>query len=149
MIHKKNKNKKSGFSLIEIMVVVTIIAMLGGLVATSVMNRLDEANINFAKTHIGKYDSDLMLYKSATKKFPSKAEGLEALLKPVGLSKQPIRDSLLEDPWGNAYIYIPPSGKQKKPIVMTYGADAKKGGEGVDQDRDSLTILKSENDKED
>ena len=144
MLNYKIKNKKSsrGFSLIELMVVITIIAMLAGVVAYNVSQGASEAKIQAAIIQIRNFDQLLEQYKIHAGKYPSKAQGLEALLEPIGLSKQPLikERKIPFDPWKNPYIYLPPQPGQTSPIVRSLGFDGKPGGEGENADIDSLTI---------
>ena len=142
MLRSKNK-KKSGFSLIEIMVVIAIIALLGGVVGAQVMGHFSEARIKEAIMQIQHFDKNLITYKLRTGKYPTRADGgLQALLKPVGLGNKPVMDSIPLDPWKNEYLYVAPSSANSEPIVRTLGADGKLGGVDDNADRDSVTIKK-------
>lgn len=135
-----NKFRQSGFTLIEIMVVIIIIGVLGALVAPVIMGRPDEARITAAKSDIGSIGNALDLYKLDNYNFPSTDQGLEALVEqPSGLpeAKNWNPDGYLKklpkDPWGNEYIYISP-GSHGKYDLYSLGADGKEGGGGADAD---------------
>jgi len=138
--NRKKTRRKAGFSLLEIMVVITIIALLGGIVGKNVMDNLAESKVNLAITQIRAYDDALKTYKLKTGSYPNKAEGLDALTKPVGLTRKAIMELIPDDPWNKPYIYIPSESSSTPPIVRTLGADSKVGGEGIDADVDSITI---------
>ena len=136
MYRNRVRRPNAGFSLLEIMVVITIIAMLGGVVAVEVFNSLADAKVNTAIEQIRQFNNALKTFHMMENRWPEKSEGLEALTKPVGLTKSPILEQIPNDPWGEAYIYVPGN----PPTVRSYGADKKFGGEGADADIDFETI---------
>ena len=136
--HKKNK-KKAGFSLIEIMVVVVIIALLGTIVGVNVVGSMADAKITTARSQIRALVDGVERYNMTTSKYPSKTQGLDALKEKVGPSKKPIMKKVPRDPWKNKYMYFPPEGGDEF-YVISYGADGKKGGEGENADIDSRNL---------
>ncbi len=135
-------NKQSGFTLIEIMVVVVIIGVLIGLVAPNILGRVDESRVTAAQADIATMDQALELYKLDNHRFPSTDQGLQALVqKPTG-SPEPKnwnpdgylkKGKLPQDPWGNDYQYISP-GANGPYDLYSLGADGREGGEGYDAD---------------
>jgi general secretion pathway protein G len=101
-----------GFTLIEIMVVVTLMAILMGLGATYLMKQLDRGKVGAARTQCYEIAKALDLYKLQVGNYPSASEGLEALVSPP--RGKPIMDDLPLDPWGNAYNYAIPGTKNPK-----------------------------------
>ena len=130
-IHSKNK----GFTLLEIIVVVAIIAILAAYIAPKVVGRVDDARISAAKSDIRVLESSLELYKLDNFLYPSVEQGLGALVnKPSGEGNKNWRDGgyikkLSKDPWGNDYLYLYP-GSNGEFDVYSLGADAAVGGEG-------------------
>jgi len=130
----------TGFTLIEIMVVVVILGILASIVVPKIMDRPDTARIVKAKHDIRALESALNLYKLDNFNYPSTDQGLEALVrKPTG---QPEArnwktggyiDRLPQDPWGNAYQYLSP-GAHSEIDLFTYGADGRPEGEGMAAD---------------
>lgn len=129
-----------GFTLIEILVVVSILAILGALVVPKIMDRPNDARVVAAKQDITAITAALKLYKLDNGRYPSTEQGLKALVeKPSGnpvpnnwkaggyLEKMP------KDPWGNDYLFLNP-GVKRDIDVMSYGADGQAGGEGYDAD---------------
>jgi len=131
--------KKRGFSLIELMVVITIIAMLAGGVALYLFGALEEARAARAKSDITKFGSALAMYKLKSGKYP---ETLEDLTKPLkGMKKGFVEDAIPKDPWDNDYVYQrTDSGYELKSL----GADGQEGGEGEDADIDNKTKVDEE-----
>ena len=131
----RQTNKQAGFTLIELMVVVVILAVLAGFVVPKLMDRPDEARLVKAKQDIQSISSALQLYKLDNYQFPSTDQGIEALVtKPDGDPEpknwKPLLDNLPSDPWGNPYLYVSP-GEHGDFDLYTLGADGIDGGEGV------------------
>lgn len=130
-------NKRRGFSLIEVLVVITIIAGLAALLARNVMGSAEEAKIQQCEIQIKQLMDGLQTFKLREGRWPKKSEGLKILTEPSGRSKTPIMERLDPDPWGGDFVYKPGIKSGDKPVIVSYGADGKPGGEGVDADIDS------------
>lgn len=133
---------KRGFTLIEIMVVIVILALLAALVGPKLMGRTDDAKITDARVQIKNIETALKLYKLDNGNFPTTEQGLQALVtKPaVGVIPKNYKDGgyleskkVPKDPWGNDYLYISP-GEHGDYDLFSYGADGAKGGEGKNAD---------------
>ena len=130
----KARNNR-GFTLLEIIVVVAIIAILASYIAPKIAGRVDDARISKAKSDIRVLESSLELYKLDNFLYPSNEQGLEALVnKPAGEAARNWRDGgyikkLNKDPWGNDYRYAYP-GSNGEFDVYSLGADNAVGGEG-------------------
>lgn len=131
-------DNQQGFTLLELLVVLGIIAMLAGIVGPQVMKHMGESKIKAAKVQIEDLAQALDMYKLDLGKYPSSDQGLSALIEsPDGTnrwngpylrkSKTPL------DPWQQEYHYVSP-GQHGKFDLYSYGADGKEGGEGEDQD---------------
>ncbi|HEY6871897.1 MAG TPA: type II secretion system major pseudopilin GspG [Geobacteraceae bacterium] len=140
MNHTLRNNR--GFTLIEIMVVIVILALLAALVAPRIMGRSDDAKIADAKVQIRNIESALKLYKLDNGGYPSTEQGLQALIEKPAAGQIPKNykaegylesKKLPKDPWGNDYLYISP-GEHGDYDLCSYGADGVKGGEGKDAD---------------
>ncbi|HID01278.1 MAG TPA: type II secretion system protein GspG [Piscirickettsiaceae bacterium] len=132
------RQRQSGFTLIELMVVVVILAILAAFVVPMVMDRPDEARIVKVKQDIAAISSALNLYKLDNYRYPTTEQGLEALVEkptkePVPPNWKPYLKQLPKDPWGRPYLYVSP-GEHGPFDVYTLGADGEEGGEGADAD---------------
>lgn len=137
MFAKKNQ---SGFTLIEIMVVIVIIGILAAAVLPNLMGEPDKARLVKAKSDIQSLEAALERYRLDNFRYPTTDQGLEALVtKPAG-APEPRNyppsgyiKSLPNDPWGNPYIYMNP-GKHGQIDIFSYGADGQAGGEEMNAD---------------
>ncbi len=132
--------RQSGFSLIEIMVVVVIIGLLASIVAPMVLDRADEARVNKVRADFKSIQTALNLYRIDNYVYPSSEQGLEALVTKPTANPIPRNwrstgyiDQVPTDPWGNPYLYISP-GETREYDIYTLGADGISGGEGQNTD---------------
>lgn len=129
-----------GFTLIEIMIVITIIAVLAALIVPKVIGRPDEARIIAAKQDISSISQALKLYRLDNLRYPTTEQGLQALVKKPTIAPVPpswkgngYLERLPNDPWQHPYQYLQP-GLHGEIDVMSMGADRAPGGEGNDAD---------------
>jgi len=139
MVKSMKNPRHAGFTLIEIMVVVAIIAILGAAVVPKIMNRPDQARVVRAQTDIGSIAAALEMYKLDNFAYPSTDQGLMALVeKPTG-DPEPANwsssylKSLQKDPWGREYIYVSP-GESGDFDLISLASDGVEGGEGTGED---------------
>ena len=127
-----------GMTLIEILVVLTLIGIIMGIVGGNFIGRGEKAKADAARVEIGQIGQALDLYKLEVGRYPTTQEGLEALVTaPAGATNWngPYwkKTSVPKDPWGNDYKYTSPGASAPYEIV-SLGADGKEGGEGVNKD---------------
>ncbi len=138
MKDRRRRIKQAGITLIEMLVVVTIIALFAGLVLLPMMKKVDTAKRTAARTQIVGFMTALGTYKLDTGTYPTTEQGLKALReKPEGVNgwEGPyLQKDLPKDPWKNEYVYKFPGDHGDEPDVMSYGLDGKPGGEGNDAD---------------
>jgi len=134
------RSRQSGFTLVEIMVVVMIIGILGALVVPKLLNRTGEARITGARVDISTMMQALKLYRLDNQRYPTTDQGLQALLeKPTtgpaanGWKAGGYIEKLPKDPWGNNYQYLAP-GVKGEIDVYSLGADGQPGGTADDAD---------------
>jgi general secretion pathway protein G len=137
-----SRSTSVGFTLIEMLVVIVVIAILAGLVAPLVFRNVGDAKVSAAKAQIELFGLALDQYRLDNDSYPSTAQGLEALrTAPTGepaarnwrgpYLKKPVP----MDPWGRPYLYTCPSATNPNGYdVVTYGRDGKPGGDGEDAD---------------
>ena len=123
-----------GFTLIELMVVLVIIGVLAALIVPNVLDRADEARVTAARTDVNNLMQALKLYKLDNQRYPTAAQGLQALVtrpttNPLPGNWKPYLDKLPNDPWGNAYQYLNP-GIKSEVDVLSLGPSGQPGGEG-------------------
>jgi general secretion pathway protein G len=134
----------AGFTFIEIMVVVAILAILAALVVPRIMGRTDDAKRTAAKVQIRNIEGALQLYKLDNGVYPTTEQGLKALVEKPSVGIIPKKwkiggylPKLPEDPWGNPYKYLSPVQRGDQKIdyeVTSLGTDGEVGGEGVNAD---------------
>lgn len=141
-----SKCRQSGFTLIEIMIVVVILGILAAMIVPKVMGRPDEARIIAAKQDIAALGQALKLYRLDNIRYPATDQGLQALVvKPTSAPTPPnwksggYLDRLPKDPWGHDYQYLNP-GTHGEIDVFSLGADSAPGGEGNDADIGSWNL---------
>jgi general secretion pathway protein G len=128
----------AGFTLIELMVVLVIIGVLAALIVPNVLERADDARVTAARTDINNLMQALKLFKLDNQRYPTSAQGLQALLTkptttPLPTNWKSYLDKLPNDPWGHPYQYLNP-GVKAEIDVMSLGADGQPGGEGKNAD---------------
>lgn len=135
---RSRRTAQAGVTLIEMLVVVTIIALFAAVVAPRLLSRGDQARVVATRQQINAFMTALGTYKLDTGKFPSNEEGLEALrVKPQGLDQWAgpyLPQEIPKDPWGRPYAYKFPGEHGDEPDVISYGADGQPGGDTINAD---------------
>lgn len=150
-MQKTNRNQESSlspreaaFSLLEIMAVVVIMGLLMSIIGVSISGQIDKARLATAKAQIAQLESALELYRMDNGRYPTTAQGLDALINKPGDAPEPRNyprggyvsktDALL-DPWSEPFQYSSPGSHNSHGFdLWTLGADGAPGGEDGDSD---------------
>jgi general secretion pathway protein G len=133
-----DRRAEAGFTLVEMLVVITIIGLIMGLVGPRVLSYLGESKVKAAKLQIESFASSLDLFYLDVGRYPTSGEGLAALTERPGNAavwNGPYlkTDSVPLDPWGHAYVYRAPAEHGPYEIV-SFGSDGQEGGTGTAAD---------------
>ena len=136
---RRAPRRERGFTLVELLVVITIIALIMGIVGPRVLNYLTESKAKAAKIQIESFASALDLFFLDTGRYPSGSEGLGALVRRPGniaaWNGPYLKGGAVPpDPWGNAYVYRAPGQEGRTYEIISFGADGTEGGTGAGQD---------------
>ena len=134
----RTRSDASGFTLIEILVVVVIIGILGAVIVPNLLGRPDQARITAAESDLRNIANALDIYRLDNFTYPSTDQGLEALVtKPSGFPEPKNYNpdgyvkKLPQDPWGSP----DQSGRTEEGFQLSsLGADGEEGGEGLNAD---------------
>jgi general secretion pathway protein G len=134
---RRRATGQSGFTLMELLVVLAILGLLMSLVGPRVLNQLGGAKTKTAAIQIKDLEQALEMYKLDVGRFPSTEQGLESLVnKPagvVGWNGPYLKSDVPLDPWNRAYNYKFP-GERGELDIYSYGQNGSPGGEGEDAD---------------
>ena len=147
MDKRKEKNRgQAGVTLIEMLVVVTIIGLFVALVGPSLWKKADAAKVTAARTQMQSFMTALGTYKLDTGNFPNNDQALPALrIKPEGVEQWAgpyLTKDVPLDPWGHAYLYKYPGEHGDEPDIVSLGADGQPGGDGNNADIESWSNAK-------
>jgi len=134
----RRHSREAGVTLIEMLVVVTIIALFLAIVGPRLLNRGDQARVTATKAQISAFETALSAYKLDTSTYPTTDMGLQALrAKPENANQWQgpyLPKDVPNDPWGHPYIYKFPGDHGDEPDIISYGADGQPGGDGINAD---------------
>jgi|SRR5690625_5028043 len=142
-----SRRRQAGFTLIEIMVVVVILAILGTFAVTNIIDNPDKARVTKAQHDIRTLESALEMYRLDNFNYPSTEQGLRALVERPSGNPEPrnwkaggYMRKLPKDPWGNDYIYMGPQDTGGRIQIISLGADGQTGGTGLNADISNLDL---------
>ncbi len=137
-ISQRRRRLQAGLTLIEMLVVVTIIAVFAAVVGPKMLKRADFAKQTAARQQLNSFNTALGAYKLDTSLFPSTEQGLKALRdRPEGLNgwQGPyLPQEIPTDPWGRPYVYKYPGDHGDEPDIISLGADGQPGGADISED---------------
>jgi general secretion pathway protein G len=145
----RQKVGQQGFTLVEMLVVITIIGLIMGLIGPRVLNYLSESKVKAAKIQLQSFGSALDLFYLDAGRFPSTAEGLTALVQRTpGLAawNGPYLKggNVPNDPWNHSYVYRAP-GEHSPYEIVSYGSDGQEGGAGIAADISTENLASAKN----
>jgi general secretion pathway protein G len=128
----RRTSSRQGFTLMEMMLVLAIIAVIVGIAVNGIMGAGEQGDLTKAQITVSSLETKLTQFKLNALRFPTQSEGLEALVKkPGGLTKpwiQGTSEENLVDPWGETYQYRNPAKRSKKPYdIFSKGPDKQEG----------------------
>ena len=142
-------NSMSGFSLLELMIVIVILALLATALVPRIMDKPDQARVTTTIMNMGQISNALKMYKLDNGMYPNTDQGLMALIKRPDSDPQPRNyptGGYLEgsespkDSWGNEFIYRSPGDMDRDFEIISLGADGEEGGEGYAADINNWEI---------
>ena len=133
---------KAGYSLLEILIVLAIIALIAALVGPRLFAQFDKSKVTAARVQVKSLESAIETMRLDIGRYPTAAEGLGLLDAAPGegvanWSGPYLAGGVPKDPWGHPYAYTPPTGEGVEPKVVSYGADGRPGGSGNAADIES------------
>jgi general secretion pathway protein G len=132
--YRMNINDQRGFTLVELLLVLVILALIAGLVLPGIIGKAESAKAKAASSQISRISMSVESFYLDTGYTPSSLEDLVNQPSGVtGWNGPYIKNSLLKDPWGQAYKYTVP-GEHGDFDIESFGADRQKGGEGKNAD---------------
>lgn len=127
----RDTNRKAGFTLVEVLIVLAIISLIVGLVAPRVLGYLASSRVKSTHVQIDSFKSALELYYLDAGRYPTTAEGLTALVaappNATGWAGPYLRGAIPADPWNNPYRYASP-GQHGAYDIISLGSDGREGG---------------------
>ena len=131
--------RQAGFTLVELLVVLVILVLLASIIGPRVIGYLGSSRAKTAQVQIERLATAVELFHVDVGRFPTSAEGLEALIKAPGNipgwnGPYLAKNDLPADPWGRAYLYEQGGQEGQAFRIRSYGADGKEGGSGEDAD---------------
>ena len=146
----RQNSGEAGFTLVEMLVVITIIGLIMGLIGPRVLNYLNESKVKTARIQLQSFSSALDLFYLDAGRYPTTAEGLGALVQRtpgIAAWNGPYLKggNVPNDPWSHPYVYRAPGARGPYDIV-SYGSDGQEGGSGLAADisMENLTSVKNE-----
>ncbi len=135
------RRREAGYSLLEVLIVLTIIALIAALVGPRLMAQLDRSKVKAAQIQIETLAAALDEMRIDLQRYPTAQEGLELLVSPPAAEADRavwqgpyLSATVPADPWGAKYLYEPAPSGIDRPRILSLGADGKEGGTGLEAD---------------
>jgi general secretion pathway protein G len=128
------RGTQGGFTLVELLLVLVILALIAGLVLPGIIGKAESAKVKAASTQITRLGMSVETFYLDTGVTPDSLQDLvEEPGDVAGWNGPYVRNSLLKDPWGRDYVYRYP-GEHGDFDIFSFGADGQQGGEGKNAD---------------
>ncbi len=131
------RNQTSGFTLLELLVVIVIIGLLAGYVAPRYFSQVGKSEVQVARAQMDAFDKALDQYRLDVRRYPTTEQGLKALVDRPGNEPQwggpYLKKAVPLDPWGKSYVYRSPGSKGEYEL-LSFGKDGQPGGTGENAD---------------
>ena len=139
---RRRSDLRAGYSLLEILIVLAIIALIAALVGPRLFAQFDKSKVTAARVQTKALESAIETMRIDIGRYPSPAEGLTLLNAAPGSgvanwSGPYLAGGVPKDPWGHDYVYTAPAADGQEPKVTSLGADGKPGGTGNNADIDN------------
>ena len=139
---RRHRTAKAGYSLLEILIVLAIIALIAALVGPRLFAQFDKSKVTAARVQVKSLASAVETMRLDIGRYPTATEGLGLLQAAPGASVANwsgpyLAGGLPKDPWGHDYVYVAPAGDGQEPKVVSYGSDGRAGGAGNAADIES------------
>jgi general secretion pathway protein G len=148
---RRARQRRRGFTLIEIMAVVIIMGLLAGIVGVAIFGQLDTARVNTTRTQMKQLEAALSFYQMDNGRFPTTEQGLRALIEPPTIGPEPRNyrpggylqgGELPRDAWSNDFHYEFPGANNSAGFdIWSLGADGQPGGNETDADIGNWTDI--------
>ncbi len=131
------RHKHLGFTLVELLLVLVILAVLAAVVVPKFTNRTEQARVTAAQADVSALEGALDLFEIDVGRYPTSDEGLAALTNQPGSVKNwkgpYLKRDVPNDPWGNKYVYVCPGVHSKAGYdLYSYGPDGQEGNDDID-----------------
>ena len=141
-VRRPRRRDKAGYSLLEILIVLAIIALIAALVGPRLFAQFDKSKVTAARVQVKSLESAVETLRLDIGRYPTATEGLGLLNAAPGpgvanWSGPYLAGGLPKDPWGHDYVYAAPAAEGQEPKVISYGADGRPGGSGPAADIES------------
>jgi general secretion pathway protein G len=149
--NRRARTDERGFTLVEMLVVITIIGMIMGLIGPRVLNYMSESKVKTARIQLQSFGNALDLFYLDVGRFPTSSEGLAALVQPsgtiAGWAGPYLKGGVVpNDPWNHSYVYRSP-GQNGPYDIVSLGADGQEGGTGLAADISGAATTSGKNDR--
>ena len=137
---RTERRGEAGYSLLEVLIVLTIIALIAALVGPRLMSQLDRSKVKAAQVQMRTLAASLETMRIDLGRYPTTDEGLALLVRPpTGAESSRWQGPYLDadvpaDPWGGAYVYQSPQADFQRPTIKSLGSDGAQGGAGLAAD---------------